>query len=119
MIHIEMTGCKREGEKCFRQFDMALYARKMFGMFGGEEETVKLECENSLAGVMIDRFGKDVIFIKKDEGHFTVHVKVAVSRQFLSWVIGLGERVRITGPEKVIGQMREEAARLMRQYGDI
>ncbi len=117
MLHIETTGVKREGEECFRRFDMAVYTRKMFGMFGGEEETVKLECENSFAGVMIDRFGKDVILMKKDEGHFAVHVKVAVSRQFLSWVIGLGEGAKITGPEKVIGQMREEAARLMRQYG--
>ena len=117
MLHIETTGVKREGEECFRRFDMAETFRKMFGMFGGEEETVKLECENSFAGVMIDRFGKDVILMKKDEGHFAVHVKVAVSRQFLSWVIGLGEGAKITGPEKVIGQMREEAARLMRQYG--
>ncbi len=117
MLHIETTGVKREGEECFLRFDMAVYTRKMFGMFGGEEETVKLECENSFAGVMIDRFGKDVILMKKDEGHFAVHVKVAVSRQFLSWVIGLGEGAKITGPEKVIGQMREEAARLMRQYG--
>lgn len=74
---------------------MAVYARKMFGMFGGEEETVKIECDNALAGVMIDRFGKDITFIKKDNGHFTVNVKVAVSRQFLAWVMALGEEAKI------------------------
>lgn len=116
MLHIGMTGEKREGKKCFQEFDMAVYARKMFGMFAGEEEIVKMECENSLAGVMIDRFGKDVTLIKKDNGHFTVNVKVAVSRQFLAWVIALGEGAKIIGPESVIVQMNAEIDRLVRQY---
>ena len=116
MLRIEMTGKKREGKQCFDEFDMAVYTRKMFGMFGGEEQTVKIECEKALAGVMIDRFGKDVTFIKKDNGYFTAIVKVAVSRQFFAWVMALGEGARITGPEPVVAQMREEADRLVRQY---
>ena len=39
---------------------MADYAKKSFGMFGGKEQTVKLLVKNSLAGVIVDRFGKDV-----------------------------------------------------------
>ncbi len=116
MLHIKMTGEKREGRKCFDEFDMAVYARKMFGMFGGEEQMVKIECENSLAGVMIDRFGKDVPFFKKEEGRFMIIVKVAVSRQFLSWVMALGEGAKITGPEPVVEQMRQEIRRLAGQY---
>lgn len=116
MLRIEMTGKKRKGKQCFDEFDMAVYTRKMFGMFGGEEQTVKIECEKALAGVMIDRFGKDVTFIKKDNGYFTAIVKVAVSRQFFAWVMALGEGARITGPEPVVAQMREEADRLVKQY---
>ena len=85
-------------------------------MFGGEEQKVKLLCENSFAGVMIDRFGKDVFLVPTDETHFTVNVNVAVSRQFLAWVIALGEGVKIVEPESVVRQMREEVERLMRQY---
>ena len=116
MLHIEMTRERREGKKCFREFDMAVYARKMFGMFGAEEQIVKMECRNNLAGVIIDRFGKDVAFMKKDEEHFIVNVKVAVSRQFLGWVIALGEGAKIVGPESVIKQIDEEIDRLIRQY---
>lgn len=116
MLHIEMEGSKREGKKCFDEFDMAIYTRKMFGMFGGEEQMVKIECENALAGVMIDRFGKDVAIIKKDGEHFAVIVKVAVSRQFLSWVIALGEGAKIVGPESVVEQMKKEVDRLTKQY---
>lgn len=116
MLHIEMLRAKREGKKCLKQFDMAVYARKMFGMFGGEEQIVKIECINSLAGVMIDRFGKDVAFMKKDDTHFTINVKVAVSKQFLAWIIALGEGVKIIGPQSVIDEMHMEIDRLIRQY---
>ncbi len=116
MLHIELNGEKREGEQVFQSFDMAAYARKMFGMYGGKEERVRLECENSFAGVIIDRFGKDVTLNRLDDTHFFVNVEAAVSRQFLSWVIGLGEGVKIAGPESVVARMKDEIRRLMRQY---
>ena len=116
MLHIDVKNEQREGKEKFKEFNMAVYARKTFGMFGGEEQKVKLLCENSFAGVMIDRFGKDVFLVPTDETHFTVNVNVAVSRQFLAWVIALGEGVKIVEPESVARQMREEVERLMRQY---
>lgn len=116
MLRIDMTSHKREGKKAFHSFDVAAYACKMFGMFSGEEETVKIRCENQLAGVIIDRFGKDVWLMEEDAKHFTVSVKVAVSRQFLSWVLALGEGAKIVGPERVVKQVREEIVRLRKQY---
>lgn len=116
MISIEITFGVREGRKTFYQFDMAVYARKMFGMFGGEEQTVKLECENQMAGVMIDRFGKDMKLMRIDGEHFIANVKVAVSRQFLAWVMALGDGVKIVGPDVVVEQVKEEVRRFLRQY---
>jgi predicted DNA-binding transcriptional regulator YafY len=116
MLHIEITKMEREGQKIFDKFDMAVYTKKLFGMFDGEEEIVKIECENNLAGVMIDRFGKDVTMVKKDSEHFTVHVKVAVSRQFLSWVMALGYGAKIVGPKRVVQQVNMEIERLIEQY---
>lgn len=117
MLHIDVTGQKREGKERFREFDIAVYAKKMFGMFTGEEQMVKLECDNQLAGVIIDRFGTDITLHKVDTEHFTVNVKVALSRQFLAWVISLGKGVKIVGPEKAVKLMREEVQRLMDEYG--
>ena len=117
MLHIELSTQKREGIMSFQRFDMGAYAKKMFGMFAGEEENVKILCKNDLAGVVIDRFGKDVTMFKADAEHFYVNVKVAVSRQFLAWVIALGEGAKIVGPESVVEQMRMEAQRLVEQYG--
>lgn len=117
MLHISMSEEKREGSEYFTKLDMAEYAKKSFGMYGGEEQTVKLLVDNSLAGVVIDRFGKDVMMIPTDGDRFTVSVNVRVSRQFMGWVFSLGEKVKIIGPDLVVEQMREEVSRLVRQYG--
>lgn len=117
MLDIRLTGQKREGQTSFREFNMASYCKKLFGMFGGEEQTVTLQCYNDMAGIIIDRFGQEVTLRKIDEEHFTVNVKVAVSSQFLAWVMALGEKVIIIAPEEVVGRMREEVLRLGRQYG--
>ena len=116
MIHIRMSEEPREGKEHFRKLNMADYTRKSFGMFSGREQSVKLLVDNSLAGVIIDRFGKDVMMIPADGDRFTVNVTVMVSRQFLGWIFSLGEKVKILGPEDVTEQMREEGERLLRQY---
>lgn len=116
MLHIRMSDEPREGKEHFRKLDMADYAKKSFGMFGGKEQTVKLLVDNSLAGVIIDRFGKEVMMIPVDQEHFTVNVTVMVSSVFLGWVFSLGERVKILGPVEVVEKMREEGERLVGQY---
>ena len=116
MLKLKLLEDKREGKEIFDKTDMVSYSQKRFGMFDGKEETVTLECENRLAGVFIDQFGKNVKMRKMDEDHFTVNVDVAVSGQFLGWVIALGKGVKIVAPESVVQRMREEAERLALQY---
>lgn len=116
MLHIQTSEEKREGREHFKKLDMADYAKKSFGMFRGKEQQVKLSVENSLAGVIIDRFGKDVMLIPSDGEHFTVVVDVHVSKQFLGWIISLGEGVKIIGPDEVVDQVKGEIDRLIRQY---
>ena len=116
MLHIKISDESREGKEHFKKLDMADYAKKSFGMFGGKEQTVKLSVHNKLAGVIIDRFGKDVMMIPADEEHFNVNVDVCVSRQFLGWVFSLGSDIQIVGPDDVVEQMRKEIARSVEQY---
>ncbi len=40
-------------------------------MYGGKEQLVKLKIRDTLVGVMIDRFGKDVMIIPEDKGHLS------------------------------------------------
>ncbi len=117
MLHLQMSDEKREGKEFFKKLDMADYAKKSFGMFGGEEKKVRLLVENRFAGIIIDRFGKDVMLIPADEDHFTVNVDVRVSSQFFGWVFSLREGVKITAPDEVVEQMKREIRRMSEQYG--
>jgi predicted DNA-binding transcriptional regulator YafY len=116
MKDLDVVEFKREGQKAFKNFDMAKYSKAVFGMFGGEETSVTLECSNNKAGIIIDRFGKDVTLIPKDENTFSVHVNVIPSNQFLGWIMSLGEGVKITGPDTVVHKMQDEVRRLTAQY---
>lgn len=107
---------EREGKELFDEFDIATYTRKSFGMYGGEEQSVKLEFDNNLVGVVIDRFGKDIIIAPADQSHFTVNVNVAVSDQFLGWVFALGDGAKILGPENVVEQMKELMKKAIEKY---
>lgn len=116
MRDISITEEERDGRDSFRKLDMAIYARKSFGMYGGEEEHVRLLMHNRLAGVIIDRFGKDIMMIPADADHFYANVDVQVSDQFLSWVFALGEGAQIAGPESVLEKVDAYIRRLNRQY---
>lgn len=76
-------------------------------MVGGETERVTIQFSNAMAGVVIDRFGKDIQIRKADEEHLMITVSVAVSPQFYAWVFGLGEGAKIIEPKNVYKEMRK------------
>ena len=116
MLHIDITEDKREGKEHFSESDVAVYARKVFGMYSGKEERVKIHCENALAGVIIDRFGKDIIIVPDGDEHFNVNVNVVVSKQFIHWIMALGDGATIVSPQYVVDDVKEEIKRLCGQY---
>ncbi len=116
MKQIEILDEAREGKAAFEGFNLANYTKSLFGMYSGEETKVTLEAENYMVGVLIDRFGKDIIIIPVDEEHFRTIVTVAVSTHFLGWIISLGGAVRIVGPDPVVGQMKELLEMVSGQY---
>jgi len=77
------------------------YSKMHFGMFGGEGQSVTLKCENKLVGVIIDRFGRDVPLIPRDDEHFAARISVQVSDQFFGWLSGFRGGVTIDSPVDV------------------
>lgn len=116
MRRISMTELPRDGREAVSTLDMATYTRKSFGMFGGEPVTVKLLVAHELAGVIIDRFGKDIMMIPEDDRHVIVNVDVQISHQFISWVFALGDGVKIIGPASVVEETKQFIRELRSQY---
>ena len=115
MLRIQITDQKRAGKARYQSFNLPNYTNRIFGMFSGEETKVTLEADNSMAGVLIDRFGKDIMLIPQDGGRFRATVDVAVSDQFLGWIVALGT-VKIVGPEAVVKKMWAKVEALSSQY---
>ena len=86
-------------------------------MFDGELVRVTLLCKNEMAGVIIDRFGKDTPMIRIDQDHFEANIDMALSPIFLGWVAGMGDGIRITGPLEAVDQMKDMIRGLDSVYG--
>ena len=119
MVEMSVIDEKREGGELLSHIDTALYSKQTFGMYDGREETVKLRCHNSLANVMMDRFGDHTGFFKADNDHFDIIVKVTVSPVFLSWVATFGSDIKIMEPDWVIDEYLALMGRATGQYGGV
>ena len=116
MKNIALLEADRIGREVFKGFDLPAFAKKTFGMYGGHDYMVTLNCSNDLVGVIIDRFGREVPIIPDGEDRFETKVLVAVSPQFFGWITGIGSGVRIAGPNEVVREYYEYLRELMGQY---
>ena len=116
MADIGVTEEPRDGEESYSALDMAVYARKTFGMFTGEETSVKLRFEKDMVGVVLDRLGRDVMLIPDGDEHFTVRTDVVVSPQFFAWVFGFAGKAKILEPEHVVKAMQAQLDKVKEQY---
>ena len=116
MQKMSLLDEERLGKERFHEFDLAAFAKKTFGMYGGDDAKVTLYGKNGLAGVVIDRFGQDVFMMPADEEHFKAIVTVSVSRQFFGWLTGLGSGIRIEGPASVKEQYKSFLNELLANY---
>ncbi len=109
----------RAGRDKFREFDIASYTKMNFGMFAGEKTRVSIAFADEFAGVLLDRFGKDIIITAGDKpGWSETSVIVSLSDQFFGWIFALGTNVRITGPKNVQDRFAQELERLTKLYND-
>lgn len=117
MEKISTLDEERDGQEVYQALDMAVYTRKTFGMFTGEEIKVQMRFENHLVGAVLDRLGRDVFIVPDGPGHFTVRTDVVVSPQFFAWVLGFGPQAQIVGPAHVVEGMKAHIGSVAALYG--
>ncbi len=114
MLELYIENAVREGREHFEAIDMSQYSRQVFGMYGGELVGVRLSCDRSMAGVVIDRFGTDIVIANHGE-RFEFTVNVMISPTFFSWVLGFGNKIRVVSPDFVREQIKELARQALEE----
>lgn len=115
MGDVKVLDQSREGISQYESLDLSEYTNQTFGMFGGEGELVTMSFPNELAGVVIDRFGKEVSLRSLGNGSFQVRAQVAVSGQFFGWLAGIGCRAKVVKPESVRQKYLEYLKQILEQ----
>lgn len=116
MEEIEILGEPRHELPDNREFNLTEYSKKVFNMFGGDEEHITLRFDNSLIGVVLDRFGKEIAVRPADENSFIVQCDAFISPTLLSWIFEFGDKVKILEPESLVEKLRQKANEALSQY---
>lgn len=116
MSDIRQTGEPRIQTPETRKLDLTRYGKQVFGMYSGNLQTVRMRFENSLAGVVIDRFGKEIMLIPDGPEHFTCMAEVMVSPLFYGWIASFGSSMKLLSPEAVVRGFAEHCRSMLEQY---
>ena len=115
----KMTGISVLSEKAklpHEKFDISEYTNRTFNMFGGVDEKIELLVHNSLIGVIIDRFGKNISMIKADEDHFIAVISIAASPTFFGWLLSFGDRMKVLSPKRVVDDIKNLTEKISELY---
>lgn len=105
-----------EKNDAIAKFDVAKYMGSTFRMFNGPEEDVALLFDDSLIGLVVDRFGENCRVTKRGEGGFELRVRAKISPQFFAFLFACGDKVKVLAPRSLAEQYADNIKRVAELY---
>lgn len=99
-------------------FDTADYSSKMFNMFSGEIDKVKLLCDLDLREEIMDRFGVRIPLTASDYDHFVTEIDAAVSDGLVSWIMQYGSKLKVLEPQYLVDMVAKKANEIAKIYSN-
>ncbi|MBR6102465.1 MAG: WYL domain-containing protein [Ruminococcus sp.] len=90
--------------------------KSLYSMYGGEKRELKIQFDNSLMDVVIDRFGENVECMKNSETTFVIRCEVQLAPTFWGWLFQFGTKVRILDPSDVVREARQRLNDMLDKY---
>lgn len=97
-------------------FDVADYTKKLFGMFGGNTQEIKLRCSNKILEQVTDRFGDSIFIINVTETTFDFTVKAAVSDALVTWIMNYEDKIEVVSPDELRDKIVSRAEKILKIY---
>ncbi len=92
------------------------YVYQNLNMFTSPPEDVEFETTDGYVSLVIDFFGKHVRFFEKEDGRVSCRLKVSREAR-KRWAVEHANIVRVTSPEGLVEEIREEIRRAAALYG--
>ena len=97
-------------------FDVADYTKKLFGMFGGNMQEIKLRCSNKMLEQVTDRFGDKIFITNVTDTTFDFTAKAAVSDALGTWIMNYGADIEVITPTELREKVRDRAEKILEIY---
>ncbi|MGL4821141.1 MAG: helix-turn-helix transcriptional regulator [Bacilli bacterium] len=113
-----MRSVNVDRERTFERppFDVNDYMSRVFNMFSGPREFVKIRFHINLLNAVFDRFGCDVDVSPDGSEHFILRIEVARSIGFISWLMSFGKNAQALAPASLVEEIRSELDALRTLY---
>lgn len=112
MMNVEMTDIQFRRET----FDLNSYVDKSFHMFAGEEIRIKIEFDESLINVVLDRFGLDADIKKVNDELFVYKGKAKLSDGLINWILTWGNKAKVLEPDYLIDEIKGKIQGMQEMY---
>lgn len=99
-------------------FDVSDYSSKMFNMFSGSNDEVRIQCHLDLREEIMDRFGEKINLTAVDGSHFETVINVAVSDGLVSWLMTFGDKIKVVSPRSLADSVKAKAIAITGVYDD-
>ena len=96
--------------------DVADYTSKMFNMFSGTNDNVRLVCHLDIREEIMDRFGAKIPLVAVDSNHFETTINAAVSEGLVSWIMNFGDKIKVVEPQSLADSVKDRAERIAAMY---
>ena len=103
-ISLSEEDISKEGKTALRKAKQ--YSLQAFKMYGGPLRRVTLKFDESLIGVIYNKFGEKTV-IKKSGDKFTASVQVQISPTFWGWLMQFPTTMKIKSPQDLKEQYRD------------
>lgn len=98
------------------EFDISAYLKSCFNMYPGQVDTVEIKFVNKLINAIIDRFGKEVVIVNKDDKTFTIRFEAAVNEGLIRWILNWGADAEVISPQYLKSMLKEEITKMSSIY---
>ncbi|WP_194611682.1 helix-turn-helix transcriptional regulator [Clostridium vitabionis] len=93
--------------------DAGEYTKQVFKMYGGQVCDCAIEFDDTLIGVVYDKFGEDTEMIRLSRNKCIATVKIQVSPTFWGWIFQFVGRMRILSPNTLAQEYKDRCQEVL------